>query len=95
MKRYSKNGDSMLIQKLKWFVNALFPTYHRMTYHYPVLKKIPVLLPVFWVVHWFVALTKDKDRVRRGLVVMKLKEGGFNQYQEHLSAIGLETNQGE
>lgn len=95
MKRYSNEGDALWKQKLKWFFRALFPAYHRMTYHYPVLKKVPILLPLFWVIHWFVALFKDRDRVKRGLVVMKLNEDGLTKYQEHLAAIGLKTDQAE
>lgn len=95
MKRYSNEGDSLLVQKLKWFFNAMFPAYHRMTYHYPVLKKVPILLPVFWVVHWFVALLRDRDKIKRGLVVMKLNKGGLSQYQKHMDTIGLELDQAE
>jgi len=93
MKRYSNEGDSLLTQKLKWFLNAMFPAYHRMTYHYPVLKKCPVLLPVFWVVHWFVALFRDRDKIKRGLVVMKMDESSHSQYRDHMQTVGLQLDE--
>lgn len=95
MKRYSSVGDSLRKQKLKWFANVLFPSYRRMTYEYPALKKCPVLLPVYWVIRWFAVLLRDRDKIKRGLVVMKLNEGGFSQYQQHMDTIGLEIDQAE
>ncbi len=95
MKRYSNESDSLLMKKLKWFAKVLFPSYRRMTYEYPFLKKCPVLLPAFWVIRWFAILLRDRDKVKRGLVVMKLNEGGLSKYQEHLATVGLEIDQAE
>ena len=37
------------MKKVRW----LFPDYHYMTSIYPVVEKLPFLLPVFWIVRDF------------------------------------------
>lgn len=93
MERYADEGDSLSQKKAKWFVNALFPSRATLAHKYPVLKKWPILLPVFWVVRWFSALFCDRDRLKRGIIVMKLGSQDYAQYNAHLTDVGLEAEE--
>ena len=46
--------------RLAYLWMRLFPSFRTMAITYPVLKKLPILLPIFWVVRWVRALFKGK-----------------------------------
>ena len=46
--------------RLAYLWMRLFPSFRTMAITYPVLKKVPILLPIFWVVRWVRALFKGK-----------------------------------
>lgn len=50
--------------KGKWgfFFQRLFPTFEFMKEHYPILRKVPILLPFCWVVRMIRALTSYRDQ---------------------------------
>ena len=52
-----KKGSS-----LRYFLERLFPPYRTILHTYSVLKKAPILLPVFWVVRWVQALFAGKSQ---------------------------------
>ena len=81
--------ESLAQQKKKWFLVALFPSSSRLEYKYPVLKKWPILLPVFWVYRWFLALFREHDRLKRGMLVAKMDEKEQSQYRSHMDTVGL------
>lgn len=89
MRRHTDDGDPLLKMKIIWFFRALFPSRITMSYTYPVLTKCPVLLPVFWVVRWFNALFRDRDRLKRGMIVMKMDKGDLLEYESHMTTVGL------
>ena len=60
-----------------------------MRFAYPVLKECPVLLPVFWVVRWFDALFLDRDKLHRGMIVLRSDSADVSKYDEHMAAVGL------
>ena len=43
---------------------VLFPSLENLSVKYPILKKAPWLLPVFWVVRWFNTLLFRQDAIR-------------------------------
>ena len=47
-----------------FFLLRIFKPYRRMTIQYPVLKKCPVLLPVFWIWRW-ATLLLNRRKIRR------------------------------
>lgn len=52
--------------KVRRTLSAVFPSFHHMSTKYPVLKKLPFLLPIFWLVRFVqYAFTKDKHIVRK------------------------------
>lgn len=55
-------------QKSKWrrMLSAAFPSFRHMSTKYPSLKRMPFLLPIFWLVRLIqYAFTKDKTIVRK------------------------------
>ena len=67
-KEEQKVADRMLKKKhrnkLSYAFARLFPGYQTMSAYYPVLKKIPVLLPVFWVWRMIYALIFRSRKLR-------------------------------
>lgn len=93
MRRHADDRDSLLKMKIMWFFRALFPSRITLSYAYPSLTKCPVLLPVFWVVRWFDALFRDRDRIKRGMIVMQMDKDKLLEYDAHMAAVGLAPQQ--
>lgn len=56
-----QNGKSFRAAKRAMTISKIFPSFQYMRTMYPVLSKIPFLLPLFWVVRWINTLvTKPK-----------------------------------
>ena len=91
MHRHS-GRESLVKQKWQWFVGAVFPSSATLEYKYPVLKKWPILLPIFWVYRWYLALFREHDRLKRGMLVAKMNEDEQSQYQRHMDTVGLEPD---
>ena len=48
--------------RFKYYLKRVFLPYNDIKHEYPVLKKQPVLLPLFWVVRWFKLLDPIKRK---------------------------------
>lgn len=64
-------GKSVKKTKISYFFKTIFPSYKIMKSHYPILKKLPFLLPFAWIVKWFAVLFKRRERF--GVVVRNVK----------------------
>lgn len=51
------------VGKLKYILRRLFLPYHAMTQEYPILKKLPFLLPFFWIYRAFFALCHRREKL--------------------------------
>lgn len=51
--------------RCKAIVTAVFPLYKTMAYLYPVLKKVPILLPFAWVARWINVIVKRRKNISR------------------------------
>ncbi len=89
--RHSNEGDTLTVKKAKWFFHALFPSRAILSYRYPILKRCAILLPFFWAVRWFHALFHDRDKFRRGMLVMGMNDNTLSQYGTHMNAVGLDS----
>lgn len=89
MQRHSDQNDSLLRKKLKWFQNKLFPPRSTLMYAYPALEKYPILLPTIWVIRWFHAIFRNRNKLKRGVIVMNMKGDDFAEYNTHLDKVGL------
>ena len=92
MRRRADGEESLGKQKVKWFLHAVFPSASFLEYKYPVLKKWPVLLPVYWVRRWISILFRDRNKLKRGMMVVKMNEKEQSEYQHHMDTVGLEPD---
>lgn len=51
-----KNGKSLGSAKRTMAISKLFPSFAYMKKMYPLLKYVPILLPLFWLIRWFSTL---------------------------------------
>lgn len=60
-----KNG------KARFMLMKFFPPYSLMKLRYPVLKKVPVLLPFYWIVRLATAVFSRRSRIAAGIAFRK------------------------
>lgn len=82
--------QSVAQARCKNLLNLMFLPYSSMQKRYPVLKKCPPLLPVFWIVRWVQTILFHPDAWRR----VKKRQGSINAkkvhaYQDELQQVGL------
>ncbi len=51
-------------KKIQRYIDALFPNIKHMSLIYPVLEKVPILLPIFWVVRFFKYFFTKRDDLK-------------------------------
>lgn len=64
MNDYIKRFPSRKAGKLFYCISMIFLGYQKMSQLYPILKKIPVLLPFCWIHRMFRAIFKKQDRIK-------------------------------
>ena len=88
----TKGGRSVQATKWRRVFKALFPGYTEMCRKYKVLKKLPILLPIMWIVRIFEkAFQKNKVRyfiTRR----FNVDTDEVSEYQQSLNYVGLDFN---
>lgn len=88
--REMHNSNSEQFDQKKGFIKLIFPPLETMRVRYPILKKIPVLLPIFWGVRIFVALTSRRKNIQKhwkGNQYSTVER--IETYQEALDYVGL------
>ena len=65
--RLTKDRRTRTGKRISFLLQRAFPGLKRMRYRYPALEKVPVLLPVFWVVRW----CRHSDDIRQELDAVK------------------------
>lgn len=89
--RDTEEAGSVGKGKLHRAMKILFPPMLGMKQRYPILKKLPILLPVFWIVRWMETVLFRRDRINAQRNV--LKRGSADQietYQQALNFVGLD-----
>lgn len=85
----AKNGSNSM-GKISFLVSKLFPPLTTMRFQYPLLKKMPVLLPVFWVLrlekYW---IRNPKNRKKTMYIMTNVSDEMVNRQQEHMKYVGL------
>ncbi len=76
--------------KVHSFLSMLFPPCWFLQKKYRILKKAPILMPLFWIVRWFDVLCNGRDRINRRLQVSTVSEDEMVAYEESLAYVGLE-----
>ncbi len=76
-------------KKSSYFLSRLFLPYKLMKKRYPILKKLPFLLPVFWIVRILSAL-KDKDKyAKEASEISSVEDSATERQAEFLKRNGL------
>lgn len=76
--------------KSRRIFETLFPNYRHMTLKYPVLKKLPVLLPIFWLIRIFqYAFTKDKRLIAKREQIKNADKKSADTMEEIFKKSGL------
>lgn len=80
--------------KLGRFFVRIFPPYKTMTYIFPVLEKVPILLPFMWVWRLIKLVFTGKDRLKKYNEESKIQitDDTINEYQCELNYVGLDYN---
>lgn len=84
-------GKSMWLGKLKSFTAAIFLPFHRMKAHYPLLKKVPILLPYFWIKRIFSLLSGNTKKYRQMLDYSDIDKSDYETAKRFLRAGGIEN----
>ncbi|MGN0519828.1 MAG: nucleotidyltransferase family protein [Candidatus Fimenecus sp.] len=69
---------------------TLFPKYRHMALRYPILKKAPILLPIFWLIRIFqYAFTKDKRLIAKREQIKNVDKKSADTMQKIFKKSGL------
>lgn len=72
-------------------LRMIFPNAAGMQNRYPVLKKHPALVPVFWPVRWVTATLFRQDNIRKNQAeLLTVTSNQIKTYQQALNYIGLD-----
>lgn len=80
------------VRKGKWshFLSRAFPSLTYVGYQYPVVKKVPIFLPVFWVVRWInIAIHKPDVMKRRFRMLDSSNNDEILKWQKNMDYVGL------
>lgn len=92
--RISGNSASGKQARFRWKLERIFPPYWKMCMKYPTLKKMPVLLPFFWVVRWICVLLFRPNNVRKQMKrAEEMSPEAIEQYRRSLEYVGLRYEQ--
>ncbi len=87
IRKEEEQGDT---SKANTYFRAFFPRYTSMCRLYPVLKKAPVLLPVFWIWRLLDRAFSGSNRLKKINEDMKVQtDENKNTYKELLDKVGL------
>lgn len=82
--------------KFNFFLRSAFPSYKNMCIIFPVLKKVPVLLPFMWI--WrliYAVLFKRKNVKNQYENIGKASNDEALEYKKQLEAVGLDYDFGK
>lgn len=88
--RISKSHKHVKTHK---FFKMLFPSFLYMKDLYPILGKVPVLLPFCWIARWLkILFTRGKDIKNRLKALKHYEAEAITKYKEELNYVGLVFN---
>ena len=77
------------IQRKSW-INVVFLPYSNMCVMYPVLEKVPILLPFMWVARWLrVLFTRPQAIAKHRNKVKQLDAQKLDTWEAQMNAVGL------
>lgn len=91
--KISKTQGTTENVKSKKLMKLVFLDYESMCKKYSVLKKLPFLLPVMWIVRIFGVLLFKQSKIKKThQEISSITEEGINSYQQSLNFVGLDFN---
>lgn len=91
--KHMKDKSAVKWEWLRHLAEALFPGHEIIDNQYPVLRKHPWLLPVFWIVRWFDKFLFQRDVVSRRYRQLKMfNEENIDSHRQALQYVGLDYN---
>lgn len=93
--RQEKETTSFAERKRRYLLDRIFPPLKQLSLRYPVLKRCPVLLPLFWIIRWPDALLRRPQNIKYSIEASKyllhMEEEQIETYKKNLNAIGLDA----
>lgn len=79
--------------RLQKIWSLIFMPYKKMCDRYPILVKIPILLPIMWVIRWFEVLLFRRSHLKKQKNDLKIMSvDRIEGYQQALNFVGLDFN---
>ena len=89
--RSTADAGSVAKGRVKRVVSAVFPNAEAMQHRYPVLRKYPGLLPLFWPVRLVTASLFRRENIRKNYGnLTEATTEKIQTYQEVLRFVGLD-----
>lgn len=91
--RTAKKTNTVRFVKLVKILNLFFPPIDSMKLRNPILKRAPILLPVYWIIRWFDILLFKREKIaQQQIKVAATSQENVSRYQEELKKVGLDFN---
>ncbi|MBE7040332.1 MAG: hypothetical protein E7398_06380 [Ruminococcaceae bacterium] len=88
-----KKVNNIMLGKIHRIWRKIFPTYRGMKTKYQILKKYPILLPLFWIIRLIdVTFSKRKDISKNLNDICVVNEQQIQEYETALNYVGLDYN---
>jgi len=88
--QYEKRAGSKVAGYCRFLVRTLFPSVDVMSNRYPVLKKVPWLVPVMWLVRWGRLLFFQRYKIRAAQKsIIRTNNGKQDSFEKSLAYVGL------
>lgn len=87
VKQYSGAGNKKA--KRKAIIADIFPPFQTMAFLYPILKKVPVLLPVCWAARWIEVWTTRRGNVSRLRRLSEIDEKEIQELDRLYDELGM------
>lgn len=89
--KYVQNSGKVGKGKLRHFIKRAFPNLEYTSFQYPVLKRLPILLPIIWVVRWFHILIHKPDLMKRRFhMLSRANNEDIHAWEQNMSYVGLQ-----
>lgn len=90
LRRVQQEGSIGKVRR-RDFWSMAFPCLTVMREKYPVLVKLPILLPIFWCVRWVQSLLFKRDKVKKYVRQKRVcNNEAVEQYKQALNFVGLD-----
>ncbi len=88
--RKSAMAASVSVAKKRAILHSMFLPLSELKKKYPILRKMPFLLPVMWVVRWIDAILNKRDNIaRQAERIGRIDTDIVDRYNKELEIVGL------